>query len=225
MKKFQVLLLALMAVFAFSAIVAGSASAEITLLAEWLFNGAILTSLLPVTTTGTLLFSTLVLGVKAVEIECSGSFDGSVGPNGEDEVTEVLDAAGVAVGQNLVGHAISCTVLVGAGGSNCDPGELAELWVDNLPWLTQLELMESGAILDVFLGEPGYHVFCTVLGGENLCTGLTSTTMTNGATDVLGAFDATSEKATCTLGGAGAGDIIGEGLTFEEPGVLSVSSE
>jgi hypothetical protein len=108
-------------------------------------------------------------------------------------------------------------------------GELLEWWPLNLPWLTELFLMESGAFLDrIFAGpngQPGYEMFCPTSGGENSCTGATSSTITNGATDVIGVFDATSEKGTCTLGGAGAGDQEkGEGLTFETGGTLSVSS-
>jgi hypothetical protein len=229
MRKFHVAL-ALFGVLAFSAFAAVSASAETTLLAEWLFNGAAVTALLPVETEGTIFLSTLVLGIKAVELECAGIFDGSVGPNGEDEITKVLNLAKEEIsGTALVGLAVDCTVIVGSGTAKCLAGELLELWPLNLPWLTELFLMESGAFLDrIFAGPngaPGYEAFCPVSGGENTCTGATSSTITSGATDVIGVFDATSEKANCTLGGEGAGDQEkGEGLTFETGGTLSVSS-
>jgi hypothetical protein len=222
MKKLHVVLLALFAVFAFSAAIAGSASAETTLLAEWLFNGAAITALLPVETTGELLLETLVLGISAVDIDCSGIFDGSVGPNGEDEVTKLLNLAKEEIGSELTGLSLDCEVLTAV--SQCLAGELAELWTDNLPWHTNLFLMESGVILDSFLGLPGYHVFCPIEGGENLCTGPTSTTMTNGATDVIGVFElANPEEASCSTG---SGMISGEGLTTDtEAGTLQVSSE
>jgi hypothetical protein len=229
MRKFNVAL-ALFGVLAFSVFAAVSASAETTLLAEWLFNSAAVTALLPVETEGSIFLSTLVLGIKAVEIECTGIFDGSVGPNGEDEITKVLNLPKEEIsGTPLVGLAVDCTVQVGSATAKCLVGELAEIWPLNLPWLTELILMESGAFLDSILagpgGNPGYEAFCTVSGGENSCTGSTSSTITNGATDVIGNFDATSEKVTCTLGGAGAGDQEkGEGLTFNTGGTLSVSS-
>jgi hypothetical protein len=230
MKKIQMLGIALVALFAFSAISASLASAETTLLAEWLANGAPITTELSVVTTGLINLSTLVLGLNGVEVDCEGSFDGFVGPNGTDLITEVLNALGEAIGQNLVGLSLSCEVKSEIN-NECDGvGKLAELWVDNLPWNTNLELMESGAFLDhIFVAgatenslEPGYHVFCPVKNKENLCTGLTSSTITNGATSVLGVFDATSEKATCTTG---TGDLIGEGLTVLLEGTLTVSSE
>src|ERR1700735_1074780 len=227
MKKYQAVLFALLAVLALAAVTAGSASAETTLLAGWLFNAAPVTALFTAGTSGELKLTTLVLGVTGVEVVCSGIFDGSVGPSGEDEVTALLNLAKEEISKTpLVGLSLDCEVIVGSSTVRCAVKELAELWPDALPWHTLLVLMESGAFLDLFLGaETGYHVFCPELGGENLCDGPTSTTMTNGATDVIGVFDATSEKASCTTGGTGAGDILGEGLTFEEPGTLSVSSE
>jgi hypothetical protein len=228
MKK-HLLGLTLLAVFAFSAVLASSASAEVTLLAEWLINAqpvATLTSVETVLLGATeLLLVTLVLGVEAVDIDCSGIFVGSVGPNGEDEITEVQNLSKERLGENLVGLSVSCEVLSAV--SQCHAGELAELWPDNLPWHTNLFLMESGAFLDHLFGngtaEPGYHVLCVTSGAENLCTGLTSTTMTNGVSGVIGKFDATSEHASCTTG---EGDLTGEGETKTLTGaVLAVSSE
>jgi hypothetical protein len=65
MRKFNVAL-ALFGVLAFSVFAAVSASAETTLLAEWLFNSAAVTALLPVETEGSIFLSTLVLGIKAL---------------------------------------------------------------------------------------------------------------------------------------------------------------
>jgi hypothetical protein len=232
MKKFHVVLLALFAVFAFSATVAGSASAETTLLAEWLFNGAAITALLPVETTGEVLLVTLVLGVEAVDIHCSGIFDGSVGPNGEDEITKLLNLEKEEIGSELVGLSLSCTVEKAISGSKCNVSELAELWADGLPWHSNLFLMESGVFLDsIGTSNSGYHVFCPMggaektAGAENLCVGSASTTMTNGATDVTGEFlePTAAEEAKCTTG---SGMITGTGLTSDtSEGTLQVSSE
>src|SRR6202046_352914 len=139
MKKYQAVLFALLAVFALAAVTAGSASAETTLLAEWLFNAAAVTSLLPVETSGELKLSTLVLGINAVELLCSGIFDGSVGPSGEDEVTALLNLAKEEISKTpLTGLSLDCEVLVGSTGAKCLAKELAELWPDGLPWTTLL---------------------------------------------------------------------------------------
>jgi hypothetical protein len=232
MKKYQIVM-AFIAVFAFSAVAVASASAETTLLAEWLFNGAAVTALLSVETSGNLNLSTLVLGIDAVEILCEGIFDGSVGPNGEDEITAVLTTPGKEEVSKtaLSGVFINCTTQAGSATEECGKtGALAEVWPLNLPWHTNLFLMESGTFLDsLFAGtgettQPGYEVRC-VSGGkaENTCRGNTSSTITNGTTDVMGAFDSTSEKVKCTTG---EGDLIGTGLTADtSEGTLSVSSE
>jgi hypothetical protein len=224
MKKLHIVFLALFAVLAFSAVAAGSASAEVTLLAEWLFNGAAITALLPLEATGEGLIATLVLGIEAVGILCRGIFDGSVGPNGEGEVTKVLNSAKEEIGSNLVGLSLSCEVETSFNSECGAVGGLAEIWVDNLPWHSNLFLMENELILDASLGTtitgPGYHVLCSN-GKENLCVGPSSATMTNLATDVEAASDATSEKIPCTTG---EGDNTGTGLIFEEPGTLQVSS-
>jgi hypothetical protein len=165
------------------------------------------------------------LGVEAVDIDCSEIFVGSVGPNGEDEITEVQNLAKEKLGENLVGLSVSCEVLSAV--SQCHAGELAELWPDSLPWRTNLELMEAGSFLDHLFGngtaEPGYHILCVTSGAENLCTGLSSTTMTNGVNGVIGKFDATSEHWSCTTGEF---DLTGEyeTITLAGGGLLSVSS-
>jgi hypothetical protein len=227
MKKLHVVLMALVAVLAFSAVLSASASAEETLLAEWLIGGAPVTVLTSVTTTGPVTLITLVLGVAAVEILCEGIFDGSIGPNGEDEVTEVLTLGGVAIGSELVGTSLICLTVKET--TACGPaGSEADLWVDELPWHTELQLMVTlGTILDIFL-NGGYHVQC-LFGQkqENLCKGAgASATLTNNTTegDVLGAFD-TAGNVPCTIGEGMQSSIDGEGLTVLLTGTLAVSSE
>jgi hypothetical protein len=223
MKKLQVVLLALVAMLALSAITAGAASAETTLLAEWLVNGADAPNGTAVETTGKILLVGLVFNAVGFEAECEGSFDGTVSKNGVDEITEVLNAAKVKIGAELVGTALDCTSLV-TNALACKSGELAEVWPDNLPWHTLLYLMADGKILDEIQGSPGYHVFCVTTKFENLCTGKTSSLMTNEPTDVKGEFEvASSEEATCNK--IGSGMLGGSGLTATISGEpLQVSS-
>ncbi len=92
MKRHHILGLALLAVFALSAVMAVSASAVVTLLAEWLDSGKKIDVLTPVTTEGEFLFEdTKVVIIGKVAVKCMYKFVGSVGPNGEDEITEVLN--------------------------------------------------------------------------------------------------------------------------------------
>jgi hypothetical protein len=221
MKKINVFGLALVAMLVFSAFAAMSASAEITLLASWLIDGAEVLTLTSVETTGEItLVNKNFLGT--VEVLCNGSFDGTVGPNGEDEITEVLDLAGVKIGS---GSALTAPSLDCTGDAVCSG--LVEVWPDNLPWLSNLFLMEDGTILDhLFAGTgglPGYDVKCISPNVDNLCEALATTLMTNGVSDVTGKFILGSEVAPCTLG---TGELVGEGLTMTLNGkVLAVSSE
>jgi hypothetical protein len=242
MKKIHLLGFALVAMLAFSAFAAVSASAEITLLAEWLINGVGVVTLTSVETKGSLELTDTATAFGSATSLCpdtgEGAFDGTVGPNGEDEITEVLTAAGLAVGTDVAGT-LTGTGLKCLGVKICAAEADAEVFVANLPWHTLLFLMESGAMLDRIFGsgagkEPGYELVC-LIGGipvTDLCEGPTSSTMENmlsvdGLTnDLLGNFDATSEPASCSLGNATSGKILGEGLLSTLDGsVLTVSSE
>jgi hypothetical protein len=176
MKKLQIVLLALFAVSAFGAVIAASASAEETLLAEWLANGVGVTTLLPVEISGaiTLKDNNSLAGDAAVL--CEGILKGSVGPNGEDEITEVLTLGGGPVGELPTGPSLKCsTVKTCAAASAESP---IEVWPVGLPILTLLFL---DAVANLFLilafshaaGVPfGYELLCLVLGinAEDTCT-------------------------------------------------------
>ncbi|MGH2911295.1 MAG: hypothetical protein ACRDJ3_02345 [Solirubrobacteraceae bacterium] len=230
MKRFHVLGLALFAVVVFSALFAVTASAEVTLLAEWLINGTGVTALTSVTITGNIVLVNKAGVGGTPRILCEGSFDGSVGPNGEDEITEILNTAGEPTSTTpLMGTPIDCVTLnatLGCGAS----GTLAEVWAENLPWLTNLELMESGTFLDHLYKvegglQPGYDVHCTGSGTDNLCEALATALMENMPTenDVLGIFQLGSEVAPCTIG---TGELEAEGLLTTLSGLpIAVSSE
>ena len=222
MKRYQTILMALMAMFAVAATTAGTASAETTLLAEWLIGGNPVMTLTPVETSGEALLATLVLGVEVVKLLCSGISDGSVGANGEGEVTEVLSLTHVLIGKELAGTALSCEVEVSAAKECGTVGELAEIWIDNLPAHGLLELMETtGQFLGLALGSPGIHVLCPG-GKENLCEGPSSAILTNVTGGVQGESNfTTSESVACTVG---TGDAEGTALTTATGGgTLTVS--
>jgi hypothetical protein len=155
-----------------------------------------------------------------VAILCKFILEGNVGPNDQGEITEVLNTSGEKIGTNLSGNALLCSSL-----SACEGSTDIEIWPDNLPWLTELELMESAPhILNRLFGggagkEPGWEAKCLVFGltFEDLCEGGTSSTAeTTSEKFVLEIFNPaapiSSQNSTCTQGGEGAGKVTGEGL-------------
>jgi len=245
MKKFQLMGVAMLALFAFGAVLAASSSAAVTfLLAEWLVNGAAVTVELLTESPGTLVLRDT--GLKAA-VKCEGFLDGWVGPNSLDYVSEVLNTAKEAISlTKLEGLALSCTSVETCSGT-------AEVWALNLGWETAVELMEEGsAIYYVTLilahaggGQPGWSTVCTVLGikEEDECTAQTTAgkegavaELTLSGTSLLAVFSkAFTELAelvdgNCSLGGEKTGEVSsfeGKGAPFEVSGggELTASSE
>jgi len=220
-KRHHILGLALLAVFAFSAVIANMASAETTfLLAEWLFKGAAVTSALPVETKGKLLLEDTETLLGKAAVVCEGILVGSVNANGADEVTKLLTTAGVEIA--LPGVGLKCE-----GQTLCNG--TSEAWAEKLPWKTTLELEgPGGAFVDLVEGAV-YTVLCGGVGVEDTCTAVNPTrtgALTNGAEDVLLSAGLASPNASCSAGKATSGVIQTiEGLTSDtEAGVLSVSS-
>jgi hypothetical protein len=219
MKKIHVLGMGLFAVFAFSAVMVSSAFA----VSQWLVGGATVTTLTSTTTTGKLILVSETFGTA--KIECKGVVDGSVGPAGEDEVTELLSAGGTKIpnsgetGFLTTGTGLDCITLnssIACGAT----GSLAEVWPVNLPWLSQLELEGAVFVDDVFgTPEPGYDVICEKTGTSNECTGLALFTLTNVAGGVEG-LNVASQLQKCTIGTS----FLEEGGTIATlTGTLSVS--
>jgi len=220
MKKHHILGLALLAVFAFSAILAVSASAAETLLAEWLVNGAVITALTSTETTGKLLLEDEKVPIAGkVAVVCEGILDGSVGPNGEDEITEVLTLAGVLVTKE---KPLSCPSQTACEG----PGSVFPV---GLPWHTLLILEEVGLFKDIVRqATAGYEVTCKVFGisSTDKCTALENSggKVSNTGTDVVLTPEAILPNGNCSLGGNGAGKIqVIEGLIATLTGSLTVS--
>jgi len=223
--------LALLAIFAFSVVATATASAELFLLAEWLFNGATITSELLVESPGELLLEdnkVPILG-KAMVL-CSGILDGFVGPGSADLITEVLKLNKESISRTaLSGVALECT-----NQENC-PEPL--LWAVNLPWTTELELHEDPGpeedYVVLILGKPGWEIECMGLGQTDTCTAETEGgyLLDNGTPTPTALFSEEITElmglklATCTLGGVESGLVEGEGLIeHAEGGTISASS-
>lgn len=202
MKKIHIVGLALAAVFVFSAFSVASAFA---LESGWLVNGAGALSEVLVKTIGLLFLDVLVAGILAVQLDCEGILDGTVGSAtsiAADLITEILTSTG--------GPApLSCKVessLLKACGS---VGELASVTAVGLPWVTKI-VLSGGAYLVEFPPNSGYKAVCPG-GKENTCSGkAVFATLSNGTNDVNGVFTEAENEAPCT---EGVGHIGGEGLT------------
>jgi hypothetical protein len=143
----------------------------------------------------------------ASKIECEGSDHGLVGPGGADLLDFVL--------------ATNCKKITGA----CNEGTVFAKPAD-LPWKTLLLEESNGEIRDDLendgKGEPGYIVECGAtifkLKVEDTCTGASSTGMLAVSTGVEATFEAKSQNANCTLGGAGTGVVRGLDLILSPSG-------
>jgi hypothetical protein len=227
MKKLQIVLLALFAVVALSAVVVASASAEETLLAEWLVGiGNPVAELLSAETAGQLTLEDTKTLAGAAAVLCSAILDGSVGPNGEDEVTEVLNLKKEKVELGVLallgtGAGSDCvTVKICSEGTATSP---IEVWPEGLPWHTTLFLMAEGKFLDLVTGSNaggkfGYTLLCLVAGlnTEDTCESADSEYEVINDADTGDASvpaGQTITGATCTMSGAATGVQIIDELT------------
>ena len=222
MKKLHIIGLALVAVFAFAAISVATASAETTLLAEWLAGGTQVSENTAATNEGELLLEDMGTGT---DVSCSGKFVGTIGLSGVDSITLVEDLEGKD-------NSLNC-VITAKGACEEANGSLITVVPVNLPWATLLYLMADGTFLDEIsssgAGAPGYLVECKALGikVDDTCSGATQTVETNVTGAVEGAFsenETTTPPGNCTIGGSKQGLVVGSGKSTT-PASLSVSSE
>ena len=217
MRKPYILGAALLALFVFSVVLASTASAVVTfLLAEWLESGAAITSAKLVDQEGELNYINLNgggLGVK-IEILCSYILDGTVGPASEGSITSLLNLAGEEIsGVALTGLALLCT-----NSQNCTE---PKVYAEELPWRTELELMEDGTgvfFVDLLLNFKFYFE-CLVLGVSvsELCTApTTAIEITN---EAGGLVDAVFSDAFQELAGLELGECSGRAKTSELTGL------
>jgi hypothetical protein len=208
MKKIQTVVLALVAVFAFSAF---SASSAFALESVWLVAGAKPTAQVPVDSEGTLKLTDMKGGIlgESVTIECTGTDKGFVGPGKEDLLEVVVVTA--------------CKTTEGTCGS---PKAEAE----NLSWLTTIELIGTSFYDDIVTEatgqtEFGYVVECTnIIKVSDRCLLVLGrallTNETNGTVDAtFNSTDANQPAANCERGGAG------EGLVNGLDTILTVSGQ
>lgn len=237
MAKLRIVGVALVAVFAFGALTAASASAAPTfLLALWLINGGVLNEVLLVESVGELLLedsNVPILG-KAMVL-CSGILDGWVGPESLDYITEVLYLSGTAVSTTaLSGEALVCT-----NQENC-PEPL--VWAINLGWDTELELLEqSGLTVPWFVilllsengaDKVGWEIECMGLSTTDECTASQGAArLTLSGTELIANFSneinelAEEKFASCSVGGSESGLVEGGGPIVPDAGTLSASSK
>jgi hypothetical protein len=211
MSKYKAILLALFAVFAFSMVAAGSASAH-----QWLFKGE------PITTELSGLVDGLIIlhhtgGLTGNSlVHCTGQFHGTFGPGSKDLISDVLGLSGELADATHTGP-IHCVFESGT----CGAGALALVFVLKLPWATKLLLpgTPSGVwdhITEDGKGTPGYEVECDRLAIKVSCSELARAkfiqNLANGALfEFLGAE---SIEASCSDGGKGFLLGMGEALGF-----------
>jgi hypothetical protein len=131
--------------------------------ALWLDNGS---DVLELTSTDQEGGITLENVLNGAAILCEGIFDGSVGPEGESEITSVLLLSGTllpSLDETGATGGWSCT-----GVNLCSTG--SEEWPLNLPWHMNL-VEDEGVFYDELLTAAGYFILClTILGTvEELC--------------------------------------------------------
>jgi hypothetical protein len=224
MRNLTTLILSLVLVVAVNAVAASVASAETTLLAYWLTDGAEFSGSLTSEDGGKFLLEDTSFGLT---VACTGTIVGSVsGAEGEDTATEVLNASKVKTGTPLSGTALECEKRAG-----CE--NTAKVWPLNLPWKSLLYLLEGGNYWDQAIGEGvGYEIECNVLltkTSEECKSGSSGAggVVLNVTSGVETTEEALLPLANCTLGGTGAGaDVALKGNLITVAGeTLSVSSE
>lgn len=217
-----------MAVFAFGAIAAESALAG----PEWLVEKHEVLTTLNAETEGLLeliKYSTSKGSTILNTIDCEGIIDGTIGPknaagNGTDEITKILNLAMEEIGAALTGLALACKVTTAESVLDCKNGSTASVWAQNLPWKTELELMETSTLDKIFGAgvekEPAYDVECELgIGGHSseLCEGAANGEAINepgtspGAVLLLGTIANGTPRGNCTGTGTESALNIGDG--------------
>jgi hypothetical protein len=197
---------------------------------EWLIAEGPVTTLTSIKDQGLLLLADSKASfLGASEVDCEGTLEGTVGPAGENEFTQIQGLEGkVTKGNGLTGGFIECK-----GEQGCEGNGL--VYPIGLPWLSKLELEGTSLIDDTIAssGSLGFAVECSIFGikEEDECTtSLVAPTIENMATenDVLNKFSISGSFSfeLCSLSGEKSGEITGESLKSSLSGSkLAVSGE
>jgi hypothetical protein len=206
-------------ILAFSSVIASTASAEFTLLAEWLISGATVTALTSVTSASFLVIEDLDVGAR---VECDMLFDGSIGPNGEGETTEALTTGGVLI---TLSAPLLCKSETVCEESTTDITAVPEI----SPWHNRLYLTESGHFRVANQNLATYIVSCLDLGIKitDECSVQNGSVEVKNATGGVEFVGATSPRGNCSIGGMESGDVnyISGNVMILLTGTLTVSSE
>jgi hypothetical protein len=165
------------------------------LLAEFLENSISITETMLVETIGELLLENekAPIAGKAAAV-CSLTAVGDIGPDGADDITEMLNLSKELVGSlPLSGTGLSC-----ADETTC---ESAKVWPVGLPWLSLLQLWETltpaeSGFVTLLTSQKagtniGWYVECTVIGvkvTEECTTAMNAFSAENVAEGILGTF-------------------------------------
>jgi hypothetical protein len=234
MTKFQVVLSALVVVFAFSAISVSTAPAETTLLAEWLIGGNEIETTHAVKSTGTVLLTDTGTLFGSLTVSCADdTYHGIIGPMGTGEITSVLNSSGKSIEVTLKGEAFLCE-----GTKTCEKDATeTEEWPLKLPFLILVFLLEAGNFTLLFYtpGAPGigFELKCLLLGSliEDTCSaeGILGTLINNSLKTGVEETGHTEPGESCTEGSPTSGFVEADpgNLISLETGTekLTVSSE
>jgi hypothetical protein len=207
MKRLHVVTLAFTAVIVLGVIAAATASAETTLLAEWLIKGLAVATLTSVSSTGKILYEDIKLGAA---VECEGTGTGFVGANGEGEEAEFLNPKGEAV-TLAKPETLTTGCKIDKG---CETAGGLEVAPENLPGPPAPVFLagppESVKFLGVGFGPPGVDISVTcriaMIKMTDECEAVEGVTG-----EVVASLEGAewvgplSPNSTCSIGGKGSG--------------------
>jgi hypothetical protein len=214
MKKLHVIGLALVAVLAFAAFSAASASAT-----QWLINGAPISG----EPEGLIEAEALLRDTSFGHVVCSLDIDVLWLSITLLDVIAVLTLAGVQSGTPLSTSPILCKRV-----ATCEEGTDIEAWPKNLPWKLTLELSGTKFINKLAEPEGSYEILCLIFGiaSTDECTAPigSSGEVVNvaGGVEAVGAI---TPNGNCSLGGANKGEeeLLPGNLLTSPSGTVSVS--
>jgi hypothetical protein len=192
---------------------------------EWLYNGSVIGTPLPVRPSGTLFIEDAKATGGAIRLRCIVALEGFIGSgkNGEFDAAEGGNGERTTVSEP---KPFECSFMQRGA---CEAGATPLMSVLNFPWDTEVILVTAGET-DLFRdrinnggkGAPGFEMECHMLGIKfnDTCTGNTGVSLTNVAgASVEAKFSNENTEVTpllnCSVGGMGEGYLLNEfGYSF-----------